>query len=182
MATEDTWRFLPLGTFEHLQSANWADDNKTTGSHEICEAVNPIWERLEARARDNMITIDQASISALHFELATAVGAVEPGTFKGPETWTDYVEEMADNVGGVLDAIDIDQSGAWLLAELFWGRLPSLRLLTPWFFISAIHIREGLDPLALSMESLGRLLDDVSGSGPPHYDAESLRSNMGRYG
>ena len=84
---------------------------------------------------------------------------------------------MSDPPGQIV----LDQNDAWVLAQLFWEHLPSLRLLTAWLYVSALHIQDGNTPLPLEIAGLGRLIDDLSGAGPPIYDSEDLRGALRTY-
>jgi hypothetical protein len=53
----EIWKFLPLATFEHLQAANGPDPAKPPSAFDICEAVNPLWDRLASKAQCNGISL-----------------------------------------------------------------------------------------------------------------------------
>jgi hypothetical protein len=108
-----------------------------------------------------------------------------PGDLLVREQWNHFLDEFCDSEVKDVRQLDVEGSAAWILASLFWEHLPSLRLMTSWFYVSALCVQHGSDRLFLEECSLGSLIRALSGAGPPIYDAEDLGAifdAMGRSG
>lgn len=174
----ERWRHLPLAVFEHMQFSNWTEGAEKLNAFDICDRVEPIWRDVVQRAQLHELTLTHRLIASFHSALANAVNANSPGEFRDPTKWDDLVKETKE----VSDGDDMSQIDAWLLAALFWDHLPSLRLMTSWLYISALHIQETGRELSIAMTSLGSLLEKLSSAGPPLHDAEGLRGSLSRLG
>lgn len=137
-------------------------------TYDICEILAELWKLTETRAHAGEIKVDFPSIKILHQQLCTAFD-LEEGEFLEREIWEELVQyfdgDFADNPTTILNI---------MFATLYWQNLTQLRLITAWFYTSAIRIHKGEDVLFLDFVAIGEFLEALSGGGPPIFDGQTF--------
>lgn len=92
----------------------------------------------------------------------------EPGAFRDANGWHEFLQACGDFEG------DPAHITSWIFSSLYWDRLTRFKITTTWLFINGLRLQNRLPICRLTMNSLGRFLDDLSGSGPPIYDGQTF--------
>jgi hypothetical protein len=170
---------IPIAAFEHAQMQNWSDGVPSIDMFDICNDVQPVRNFLLDRARQDKISISAEFIFDINLRLVNCLRGCRMATFQSTDEWSTFVKQISE--AAAPKAIETFNSGAWILAQLFWHHLTILRLLTPWLIIEALGIQQSSPKPAITFEHFGTFLIDLSASGPPIFDAENLRGKLLQY-
>lgn len=170
---------LPLANFEHVQSANWLNGQPTIDQFDICDGIDPVRAYLFDKAKQNQIILTAAFILDVNRRLVSNLNGCLTAKFQNSEEWQIFIDELQEAADP--NPIGVEDSGAWVIAQLFWNHLTSLRLLTAYLIVDSLTVQQRIPRLNLDQSGLGRLIADLSSSGPPIYDAENMRSQLHNY-
>ncbi len=155
-------RFLPIAVVEHHMGAY-----RDLSSHDVADRLEALWGEVRKDALAGVITSDAQCIQALNARIALALQVAE-GMFTDPKGWSEFTEScgrIEDAPGQVL---------SWHFSNLYWHQLTQLKFATSWLYTNARRAQVSLPELDLQLESLGRFLASLSGSGPPLFDGQTF--------
>lgn len=170
---------LPLATFEHVQAANWLNGQPTIDMYDICDKTDPVKVYLFNTAEQKQLILTAEFILDINRRLVSNLNGCLPAKFKDPDEWQIFIDELRE--ASDPEPIGVSDCGAWIISQLFWKHLTSLRLLTAYLIVDGLAIQQGTPRLNLGQSGLGRFIDDLSSSGPPNYDAENMRGQLHNY-
>jgi len=170
---------LPIATFEHMQSANWVGGRPVVSNFDICDGAMEIHADLQERAKAGRVSLSEKFISEVHGKFSSRLENCEQAMFRNSGEWLEFVGEIEKAADP--DPVTVFNSGAWILSQLYWQHLNCLRLVTSWLIVDALALQEGSPRLQIRDRKLGRLLEDISASGPPLFDAENARGQLHKY-
>jgi hypothetical protein len=170
---------LPLATFEHVQAANWLNGQPTIDKYDICEKIDPVRVYIFDIAKQKHLILTAEFILDVNRRLVSNLNGCLSANFKDPDEWQIFIDGLQE--ASDPEPIGVRDCGAWIISQLLWNHLTTLRLLTAYLIVDGLAIQQGTPRLNLGQSGLGRFIDDLSSSGPPIYDAENMRSQLHNY-
>lgn len=173
--------YEPLAVFEHLQPLNWAGSASIPSRYDIAQAISETHDWIYGKSKVQAFTLSVNSICEIHDHLAQSLNINSENIFVEMSSWSAFLGQMVGSDDKLLNAKNVSGSEAWLISQLFWNHLQSLRLAVPWLFISALDLQNNGHGFGISLDKIGLLMTHLSSAGPSIYDAENLRANIRKY-
>jgi hypothetical protein len=129
-----------------------------------------------ADARQQKVSPAVHYVTELYKLLADAASIANPGSFvdRIDTPWEEFYRAGCGDESRCEDA--------WVVCWLFWnGYVPALHITLGWLLLNAIRLQNGLRAIMPTPGSFPRFADDLRGSGPDLFDAESLRALFDDY-
>jgi hypothetical protein len=170
---------FPIAAFEHMQMHNWVNGNPEQSAYDICDNIVPVQNFLSDCAKKQQVKLTTEFIFETNERLVNCVNGTNAASFIRSEEWLKFIFEIEEACSP--DPIETYGCGAWIMAQLYWCHLSTLRLLTSWLIVDALGQQERSPRPVIHLKELGTFLEHLCMSGPPLFDAESLRGKTLRY-
>lgn len=155
-------QFMSVAVMEHHASAL-----SELSTYDLAERLVDVWEALQADAQSGVLDLSPNCILVVNAKIANAFGAA-PGKFNRENDWVQFIEAC-----GNVDESPT-QTLSWIFSDLYWNRLTCFKFSTAWLYMNALRVQHGLPALYLTLDRLGPFLENLSSSGPPLHDGQTL--------